>query len=232
MPGADVGTAPPPTFGRDDEYADGAPGRQRSRAATVAWSVVALVLVLGIGLAGWQLATTSFGTSDDAAGQQSDADAASDDGSAAPPSRVEVASAIGFDPEPAGSGDENDDIAAQAVDGDPDTAWNTLTYDDPFGPGGLKNGVGLLLDLGSKQELAEVTVRLSGGPTDLQVRVANTKGSRLRDFRRVEEATGVDRLARLRVRDVTARYVLIWLTDLPPYDSGYRGEIAEVAVRG
>lgn len=232
VPGTEVRDPPPPSFGRDDEDVDGGPDRQRSRAATVAWSVVALVLVLGIGLAGWQLATTSFVTGGDDAGQQSEAENASDDGSAAPPSRLEVASATGFDPAPAGSGDENDDIATRAVDGDPDTAWNTLTYDDPFGPGGLKNGVGLLVDLGRKQKVAEVTVRLSGGPTDLQIRVAAAKGSRLGDFRRVEEATGVDRLARLRLNDVTARYVLIWLTDLPSYDSGYRGEISEVVVKG
>ena len=43
---------------------------------------------------------------------------------------------------------ENPEDAPLAVDGDLATAWSTSAYNDQFGPGGLKTGVGLVVDLG------------------------------------------------------------------------------------
>ena len=61
--------------------------------------------------------------------------------------------------------EENADQAPLAVDGKPDTAWTTSTYQQNFGPTGLKDGVGLLLDLGKPQEVGSVDVTLVGSPT-------------------------------------------------------------------
>ena len=44
---------------------------------------------------------------------------------------------------------ENPELAPLAVDGDPATAWRSLTYKQNFGPGGLKTGLGLVVDLGA-----------------------------------------------------------------------------------
>ena len=52
-----------------------------------------------------------------------------------------------FDPE--GDGEpENDSDVPLAFDGDPSTAWSTLEYRGSPDFGNLKDGVGLLLDLG------------------------------------------------------------------------------------
>ncbi len=50
-----------------------------------------------------------------------------------------------------------------AVDGDPATAWRTSTYYDPIGD--LKDGVGLLVDLGRRRSVGDVAVRLVGDHT-------------------------------------------------------------------
>ena len=50
-----------------------------------------------------------------------------------------------------------------AVDGDPATAWRTMTYDQNFGPGGLKTGVGLIIDLGAVHDVASVDLTLRRG---------------------------------------------------------------------
>ena len=46
--------------------------------------------------------------------------------------------------------EEYPDLAPLAVDGDPRRSWRTQTYFDQFGPGGLKTGVGLYIDLGDE----------------------------------------------------------------------------------
>jgi putative peptidoglycan lipid II flippase len=212
---------------------DSSPAPERSRATTFAWAVAGLVLVVGLVLFGGQLALTGLGG--ESQGDERGGSGTSD--SQEPPrsaSRLKVADATSFDPPPAGNGEENSDRAALAVDGEPGTAWTTKTYLDPFGPAGLKDGVGLLLDLGEPSEVATVAVELEGGATDLEVRVADQVGAAADDFELVDEVSGADGRAVLRPDEpVTARYVLLWLTSLPAIgDSSYRGEVSEVVLRG
>ena len=49
--------------------------------------------------------------------------------------------------DPGGDGDERPELATLAVDGNPDTAWKSLCYQDRFVGG--KGGVGLVVDLGA-----------------------------------------------------------------------------------
>jgi hypothetical protein len=212
---------------------DDTTGPERSRAATFAWAMAGLVLVAGLVLFGGQLALTGLGGEPQGETSQ--------DGEAAPsaePARssapLKVADATGFDPAPAGNGEENSDRAGLAVDGQAATAWTTKTYFDPFGPSGLKEGVGLLLDLGRSRDVSTVAVQLQAGATDLQVRVADDVGAGADDFELVDEVRGADGRVVLRPDDpVTARYVLVWLTSLPAVgESSYRGEVAEVVLRG
>ena len=65
--------------------------------------------------------------------------------------------------------EENRELAPLAVDGDPATAWRTVTYTQDLGPTGLKTGVGLQLDLGSAQQVTEVDLTLVGAPTDVNL---------------------------------------------------------------
>jgi len=129
--------------------------------------------------------------------------------------------------------EENPDQALLAVDGDPDTGWRTMTYSQQLGPGGLKTGVGLTLDLGSAGEVSEVGLTLVGAPTALSVYVTDQLPTGVRGLTPVATATadGTDATVALD-EAATGRYVTIWLTSLPTIEGGFRGEIAEVTVLG
>jgi hypothetical protein len=150
-------------------------------------------------------------------------------------SPIRIVSAHDFDPE-GDPPEENPDQVPLAIDGKPDTGWRTLTYKDDAHLGGLKSGVGILLDLGSEQEVGSVQVDLAGSPTDLAL-YATAPGTddppvELADTRRLTAATADGTKAVLRVEPaVRTRFVVVWLTSLPAVTGGFRGEIAEVTVR-
>jgi putative peptidoglycan lipid II flippase len=125
-----------------------------------------------------------------------------------------------------------------ANDGLPDTGWKTSTYLGSADLGGLKDGVGLVLDLGGLREVDSLRIRLEGAPTSLVVYAAardvdRTPRSR-RDLTSVAsvDAAGSDATISLESGVVT-RYVVVWLTSLPEVEPGtFRGEIKDVVVRG
>jgi putative peptidoglycan lipid II flippase len=144
-----------------------------------------------------------------------------------------------FDPE----GDdpsENPDEVAFAYDKDQKTRWRTSQYLRNPKLGGIKRGVGLVLDLGTAQPVRTVALTLSGTGTDVELRVpaedpaaATTPpmGSD-RDWRRVAKQTKAGDAATLTAEEpVTTRYVLVYLTSLPKEGEGYRGGIVEAEVR-
>jgi len=149
-------------------------------------------------------------------------------------SAVKVADASDFDP----FGDppeENPEEAPDVIDGDETTTWHTLSYKQDFGPGGLKPGVGILLDLGKSTSVQRVTVTLVGSPTSVELRTAS--GDRpptsIEGLDVVAEGTATGESLELNLDEaVETRYLVVWLTSLPPAGSAFRGEIAEVVVRG
>ncbi len=230
-PSADLpGDTPPPfpTGPYVATYDDEGPPRGRL-AGRAAYLLVGLLLVAGLALAGWQIATGGLGPvgGNDASNDPTPSASSS---AAATTRLLTIANATGFDPE--GDGDENSDRADRVIDGRRGTFWNTKTYLQQLGPGGLKSGVGLLLDLGSKQQISRVTVRTNLDPTVIQVRTADEAGTQLGDFDRVgrittANGTGVLTLSR------QARYVLLWIIDLPQVGTNaFRAEISQVTVRG
>lgn len=150
-------------------------------------------------------------------------------------SPVRVVAASDFDPE-GDPPEENPDQVALAIDGNPGTSWRTLTYRDNPQLGGLKSGVGLVLDLGTEQEVGSVEVQLGGSPTDLEL-FATAPGVddppvELADARRLTGLTADSTTALLRVEPgQRTRFLVVWLTKLPPVSGGFRGEITEVTVR-
>ena len=75
--------------------------------------------------------------------------------SAAPPGLAPYEGVVASDFDPQGDPpEENPEEAPLAVDGDPATSWHSMTYSQQLGPGGLKTGVGLTLDLGASGEVA------------------------------------------------------------------------------
>ena len=102
------------------------------------------------------------------------------------------------------------------VDGDPATSWSTSTYEQNFGPGGLKTGVGLVVDLGATKGVRQVVVTTDGGETALAAYVTSdgADGRRRPDPRR--HRVRHRRRSRSRsTRPSSGRYVTVWLTLLP-----------------
>ena len=172
-------------------------------------------------------------------GRGSDTPAASSsDGSSAPssaaPKPVRIASVSDFDPE-ATPPEENPDLVHYATDGDPGTAWQTLTYKSRPDLGGLKSGVGLLLDLGRTATVGQVQLTLVGSGTDLEILAApkgSAKPTSISGLKQVASKSGAGTSVDLTLdKTVDTRYLVVWLTSLPPVSGGYKGQIAEVSVR-
>jgi putative peptidoglycan lipid II flippase len=197
--------------------------------------VVIVLVAVGLGLGLWQLAITAI-RGPQSPDPASRAQAAGGGGPTAAPQSgavLKVATAKDFDPPPAGNGEENGEQAALAVDGNPTTSWQTQTYFDPLEL--QKPGIGLILDLGSAQQVGSVHLKLVGDGTDVELRAAGRDAkappAHLGGFDRVVARTTVGSGATLRRQDpVATRYLLVWLTKLPAVGSDYRGGIAEAVV--
>jgi hypothetical protein len=148
---------------------------------------------------------------------------------------VSLAGVSDLDPPPAGNGEENPEQAGLAIDGDPSTAWQTMEYYGNPKFGLLKDGVGLVVDLGRQQEVSSAQVTVQGSPTNLEILAApdgSGQPTSVDNLRRVASANGVGGKADLDFdRPVRPQYLVVWLTSLPPADGAYRGRVAEIVVR-
>ena len=73
---------------------------------------------------------------------------------ATPAAPITGLTADDFDPQ-GDPPEENPDLAAARRRRRPGTAWRTMTYTQNLGPGGLKTGVGLIVDLGADHDVCE-----------------------------------------------------------------------------
>jgi serine/threonine protein kinase len=235
-PASTINTPTPPGIdgvGRLRPAAPPAPKPEAGRTTRLARYIAAALLICGAGLVAAQLVATAMDddeppTSSSAAPDPSESDVAvaPDDASAIP-----VVAATDFDP--GGEGEENRDQVELAIDGDVETAWTTSSYKRRPDLGGLKPGVGLVLDLGSTSIVRAVTVNLVGSGTSLELRAADEEGTAADDYQTVASATDAGRQVILEPEDtVQARYLLLWLTSLPPDGGDFRGGISEVVVSG
>ncbi|MDX6243668.1 MAG: hypothetical protein QOE76_1391 [Frankiales bacterium] len=156
-------------------------------------------------------------------------------GSAAPSAAVQLTpyplvSASSFDPPP-GDGSEEQSQTGKAIDGDPSTAWFTENY-TRADFGGLKKGVGLLLDAGTAVAPTRVQVTFTAPGATYEIRAADTAGP-TRDSFPVEGTGDASRSATTTVaisNRTPHRYWLLWLTRLPRATGGYRAGVASITV--
>ncbi len=135
-----------------------------------------------------------------------------------------------FDPEGSGEPGENDAMAALAADGDTGSGWRTESYDSrSFG--GLKRGVGLVIELEKGLPLDHLLVSSPSTGWAAEVYLADSPRRRLDQWgdpvAAAEAITG-DAAFDLGGRD--ARAILLWITDLGDGPPRVRVEIAEVLV--
>jgi len=134
---------------------------------------------------------------------------------------------VPFDPQ--GDRSEREDRAPLAVDGDPGTAWTTETYHSPADFRGLKDGVGLYVDLGEEVDVGEVVVTSPNRAWSAAVHLAVEPGGAIGDWGppvgTVEGGAPGD--TPITVSEGRGRYLLLWITDL----GGRSFEVQELVVR-
>jgi serine/threonine protein kinase len=209
------------------------PSPRGDRPGSVWLRLAGLLAVLALIVIG-VLVILDLGSSRDADDTPSSDDPGSSQGATAKPVRVTAVRDLD-PPSQGGNGEEHPEEAALAADGDPGTAWTTQTYDDGPRLAPYKQGLGLVLDLGSEQSVRALTVTLGGSDYAFDVYAA-PEGARgptdITGLERIGREEGVGGRTQVTLDAVTTRYVVLWLTALAPAPGGdFRGSVQEVVVR-
>ena len=214
-PPAPPPSAPPTGFGPPPV----APRRRMGPGVVVSLAVVAALVVVAL-----LVASTDVGR------DLLDPDGSSTDDGTGEATLVALVGAHAFDPLGDGQRIENDALAGAAVDGDPATTWRTESYSTrDFGR--LKDGVGLVIDLGTDTAVGRVAVTSPTTGWSLELHVAGTDGAQLDRWGPAVASTDrvVDGGATLDADGARGRYLLLWITDLGD-GPDHRVEISEVLV--
>jgi serine/threonine protein kinase len=211
--------------------------RPRASGAMLGLGAVLVVLLVGIGV--WILVHRGSPPQSASPPAHSASSSASSSASVLAPVSAhgfDALSSPGDDP-----GNENDQLANLATDGNPSTSWNTQFYIGNPVFGGTKTGTGLILDMGKPVRLSSVRVTFGAIPgADVQIMLGNNNTrapSTLSSFTTVARGTNLAGTHIFTVSShATGRYVLIWFTKLPPQSAGssdrFEAKIYNVVVRG
>jgi len=116
------------------------------------------------------------------------------------------------DYDPQGSGSEHASTAPLATDGDPSTSWYTETYATPSF-GGLKDGLGLVLDAGSSTTLSALEVTTGTPGFTARVETGDSRSGPFAPDSAVETVSGPTTFS---LQGESGRYYVVWITQLPP----------------
>ncbi len=130
-----------------------------------------------------------------------------------------------YDPQSdGGDGTEHDTgfhSVAEATDGDAATYWSTDHYNSASF-GGLKPGVGLVLDAGDAVSLKSITVTTDTPGFTAKIQTGNSATGPFADDSATRTVNGTTTFA---LHGTPARYYLVWLTSLPPGDVAHVNEV-------
>jgi eukaryotic-like serine/threonine-protein kinase len=147
-----------------------------------------------------------------------------------PAERVQVAGATPFDPD--GDAGENRALAGRAIDDNRASGWTTEGYNQNLGAGGIKEGVGLVLDLGRPQEVGRIALTLAptGGSTLAIYGSDDPPPPTLDGWTSLADAKTAAQRASFNLEG-RHRYLLIWFSSLPQgADGKYRGGVTNVSL--
>ncbi|GAA0916785.1 protein kinase family protein [Nonomuraea longicatena] len=202
------------------------PPKGRSSAVNkMLMAVVVLLVIAAVGVGAWTIGRSLGSPTGPDTGNQPTTSAEGRPSVA--PEVVKPVDAQGFDP--LGDKMEKTPMAGLAIDGKPSTFWKTENYNDAE-LGGLKDGVGLLLDMGKSMQISDVVASISqarGASVELRVGDSPDLGS-LKAVAKEKDAAG--KVTLTPDQEATGRYVLIWFTRLPADSGGFHGTIYDVVV--
>jgi len=227
----------PPDTARTRTGGGRKPPAKRSAAARAVIGAVILLVLAAVGVAAWSFSLSPH--------RSSAAPPPTRPRSSAPAAAAAVllkpVSATSFNPlgNPPGSNEDSGE-AGNAIDGNASTFWHTSYYVGNPVFGGLKKGTGLLLDMGRAVRLSQVAVQFGTTCCDhVQIEIGNENNpaaSALSTFTVLQSSDTAQGNTTFNVTsNATGRYVLIWLTYLPPLTgppNQYEAQIYNVVVRG
>ena len=208
-------------------------GRPQQSDSRFVLALVGVVVVVGIVLALWQLSRIGV-PQPVGAGRPVTASAPAPTTAAPAPTTaaapvagpVPVVAVSALDPE---GGGESTETAVLVTDGDPATTWQSQRYNSPAF-GGLKSGIGLLLDLGVDTQVTSVAVTMPGEGGSLELRTA--PGPAVDGSVVVAAAAASGGQVLTPPAPVTTRYLVLWFTQLATVDGVDRVGVSEVQVVG
>ena len=190
---------------------------------------IAALCVLIFGWVGWQLLTSNFHRSDSPVAIFA-SPLPSFEVSESTGQFAEVVDVKSYDP--LGDNEENSSSASLAVDGDDETSWTTSSYNSADMSD--KAGVGLMLDLGSRQKIYGVEIEFISAGHSAEIYIVDSAELDFATAKKFGDVDPAKPSSEVSVSDpVSGRYVLIWLTpDLPESETGeFQGGVSEVKVR-
>ena len=212
------------------------PPAGRSAAARAVLSVVIVLVLAAVGVAVWSLGHSTHGSATPPPTQPRSSSPA-----AAASVLLKAVSVGSFNPlgSPPGSNEDSGETA-NVIDGNASTFWHTSYYVGNPVFGGLKKGTGLLLDMGRPVRLSQVSVQFgSSCCVHAQIEIGNNNtpdASALGTFTVLQSSAAGRGATTFNVTgSTTGRYVLIWLTYLPPLNGStnqFQAQIYNVVVRG
>ncbi len=140
---------------------------------------------------------------------------------------IAIDKASGFDPQ--GDNEERNGDAARVFDGDKGTSWTSEGYATPTF-GGLKKGVGVLLDLGQPTQVSKAVLEL--GSKNLDVTVYAAPDGTLDGAREIGSRNGATGTVTLEApKDLPKTdYVIVWFTSLAADGGRYRASLDEITL--
>ena len=192
-----------------------------------------IVLVLAaVGVVGWSLSHQGHGSG---TAQPTTGASSSSAPSAAASHILRPVSANSFDALGDDGGNEDGSSAKYALGISPGQFWHTDYYDNYPQFGNLKKGTGLILDMGEQVQLSQVVVQFGTSCcAHVQIEIGNDDNpvpSALATFTPVQSNDHVSGSTTFDVTSkTTGRYVLIWITYLPPL-TGSAGRIPGADLR-
>jgi hypothetical protein len=133
-------------------------------------------------------------------------------------------------------GNENDNQAANAINGNP-AGWTSQDY-NTAALGNLKAGTGLILDMGRPVKLSSITIQFgSSAGADVQIKMGNSNTRSAANLQSMPTVASADNVGGTHeftaVTAGTGQYIVIWFTKLPPSASGgFAAQILSIIVRG
>ena len=132
------------------------------------------------------------------------------------PAPVPLSNAREWMPEDGRGELDSPELAPLVLDGDPATTWSSDSYLDELGPQGVKDGIGLLIDMPQATSLTEAT--LHGVRQGMQVEIRVAKDS-------TYDVTRLDQTELLRTVDITGEKATVPLPENPEKESPHSNKV-------